>query len=231
MRESIARYIGSSRGLVLLLVANLPTRAGQAQAVPASDAPVAAHAVSLPADCLSRKGASQPIAELLETLQDHPTAGAYNTLGALFAQQGRDPCAVAAFEASLRLNDQSWEPHYNLAIALMRRGNRSRAAVELRSAIQQKPDSAYAHFALAALLQDEHKTDQAELEFQSALSGAPNFVPASLGLANLLLAQKKYAAAIQWLARALTLSPPSDQVESLKIALNTNYAQSPDLAK
>jgi len=231
MRESTTCLISASRVLVLLLVANLPTSAAQAQAGPTPEAPVAAHAVSLPADCLSRKGASQPIAELLETLQDHPTAGAYNTLGALFAQQGRDPCAVAAFEASLHLNDQSWEAHYNLAIALIRRGDRSRAAVELRSAIQQKPDSAYAHFALATLLQDEHKTDQAELEFQSALSGAPNFVPASLGLANLLLAQKKYAAAIQCLEKALTLSPPPDQVETLKIALSTSYAQSRDLAK
>src|SRR5216683_4601373 len=211
MREWITRHMRSSHLLILALIANLPAVAAtEAPASPAPETPLAAHASSLPADCLSRKGASQPIADLLETLQGHPTAGAYNTLGALFAQQGRDHCAVSAFETSLQLDDHSWEAHYNLAVALIRGGNRSRAIVELRAAIQQKPDSAYAHFALATLLQDGHKTDQAELEFESALSAAPNFVPASLGLANLLLAQRKYPAAIQCLEKALALSPPPD---------------------
>jgi tetratricopeptide (TPR) repeat protein len=231
MREFFLRHARASCLLVFLEAACLAVVAAQAPANSAARTALPALSPSLAADCSSRKGASQPVSELLETLHDHPTASAYNTLGALFAQQGRDHCAISAFEASLRLDEHNWEAHYNLAVALIRRGDRSRATAELHAAIEQKPDSAYTRFALATLLQDEHKTDQAELAFRSALSVAPNFVPASLGLANLLLAQKKYAAAGQCLERALTLSPSPEQAEDLKIALGTGYAQNREFAK
>ena len=185
-----------------------------------------ASSVGLPARCLSRDGKPQQIADLLEALQEHPTAGAYNTLGALFAQQGSDRCAIAAFEAAIRLDDRNWEAHYNLAVALIRSAKRARAADDLHRALQLKPDSANAHFALATLLAEEHKTDQAAKEFESVLSIAPDFVPASLSLADVLLAQKKYAAAEDCLEKAVALSPPPDQADALKIALSKSYAQS-----
>jgi len=61
-------------------------------------------------------------------------------------------CGVAAFEAALKLEDQNWEAHYNLALALLRKGDRPRATRELQTAIQQKPDSVRSHFALGTVL-------------------------------------------------------------------------------
>ena len=70
---------------------------------------------------------SEKIAALLESIHDHPTAGAYNTLGVLYAQADRVSCGIAAFEAALKLEDHNWEAHYNLALAVLRKGDRTRA--------------------------------------------------------------------------------------------------------
>ena len=48
-------------------------------------------------------------------------------------------CAVAAFELALKLDDRNWEVHYDLALALMTKGDRARAERELQTAIEQKP--------------------------------------------------------------------------------------------
>ena len=91
---------------------------------------------------------SEQILMLLETVRDHPTAGAYNTLGALFAAAGQVNCAIPAFQISLRLDAKNWEAHYNLGLAFLSSGDQARATTELRAAIREKPDSATSHFAL-----------------------------------------------------------------------------------
>ena len=113
----------------------------------------------LPRSCLAKQHPSEQVSALFETIRDHPTAGAYNTLGVLYAQADRVACAISAFEAALHLESQNWQAHYNLALALLRKGDPPRAESELRAALRQKPDSAAAHFALGTLLQDEQKLD------------------------------------------------------------------------
>src|ERR1700747_966769 len=110
---------------------------------------------SLPKTCLVQPHTSEKIKALLDTVHEHPTAGAYNTLGVLYAQDDRVPCAIAAFESALHLDSQSWEAQYNLALALLRKGDRPRATHELQIAIQQKPDSVSSHFALGSVFQDD----------------------------------------------------------------------------
>lgn len=110
---------------------------------------------SLPKQCLTPKSGSEQISMLLETVRDHPTAGAYNTLGALFAAAGQVSCAIPAFEISLRLDARNWEAHYNLALAFLSSGDQTRAATELGAAIREKPDSATSHFALGTLLYNQ----------------------------------------------------------------------------
>ena len=128
-----------------------------AQNSPPARGPTAGAAATLPKSCLVRAGASEKISALLESVQDRPTAGAYNTLGVLYAQAERLSCAVPAFEASLKLENQNWEAHYNLALALLSRGDRAGAERELRTTIQQKPDAVSSHFALGTLLESEKK--------------------------------------------------------------------------
>jgi tetratricopeptide (TPR) repeat protein len=166
----------------------------------------------------------------LETVQDHPTASAYNTLGALYAQADRISCAVPAFEAALKLENQNWEAHYNLALALLRKGDRARAARELQTAIQQKPDSVSSHFALGTLFEDENKLTEAEEQFRSVLHIDPHFASGVLKLSQVLMAEGKAQAAIACLEDAMEQVPP-DRAEPLQAALGIAYAENGEMER
>src|SRR5215813_7954838 len=133
----------------------------------------------IPKNCLAQAHHSDKIGEVQESIQDHPTAGAYNTLGALYAQEGQISCAISAFEASILVQDPNWEAHYNLGIALVQHGDQARAEHELRTAIQQKADSLTSRFALAGILEAQ-KPVEAEEQLRIILKQDPRFVPAIL---------------------------------------------------
>jgi tetratricopeptide (TPR) repeat protein len=180
--------------------------------------------LTLPQSCLVPARASDKILALLETVQDHPTAGAYNTLGVLYAQADRISCAIPSFEAALKLENQNWEAHYNLALALLRRGDRGRAARELETAIQQKPDSVSAHFALGTLFEEEKKLAEAEEQFRSVLHIDPHFASGALKLSQVLMIEGKTQAAIACLEDAVKQVPP-DHAEPVEAALGIAYAE------
>ncbi len=188
------------------------------------------HAGALPNSCVIRTGASEKISALLETVQDHPTAGAYNTLGALYAEANRVTCATAAFEISLKLENRNWEAHYNLALALLQKGDRSRAERELRTALQQKPDSVSSHFALGTLFERVGRLGQAEEEFRSALKIDPHFAAGALKLSQVLISEGKPEAAVACLEEAAKQAPP-DQTEPVLAALSLAYAENGDMER
>src|ERR1700674_1992095 len=172
----------------------------------------------LPKSCVEQNHPSEKIAVLLESIHDHPTAGAYNTLGVLYAQADRVSCGIAAFEASLKLEDQNWEARYNLALALLRKGDRARAMRELQTAIQQKPDSVSAHFALGSVFEDEKKWGNAEEQFRAALKIDPHFTQAAIRLSEVLITEGKPQASVACLEDAVKQEPP-DQTEPVPAAL------------
>jgi tetratricopeptide (TPR) repeat protein len=189
------------------------------------------HPARLPKSCLEQSHPSEKVAALLESLRDHPTAGAYNTLGVLYAEADRVSCAIAAFESALKLEDQNWEAHYNLALALLRKGNRARAIRELQIAIQQKPDSVNSHFALGSILEDQKKLGEAEEQFRSTLKIDPSFVPGAIKLSGVLIVEGKPQAAVACLENAIKQTLPADQAESLQAALGTAYAENGEMEK
>ena len=182
---------------------------------------------SLPRQCLQGRS-SEKIAALLESIHDHPTAGAYNTLGVLYAQADRVSCAIPAFETALKLENQNWEVHYNLALALLRKGDRTLAARKLQAAIQQKPDSVSAHFALGTLFESEKKLSEAEDELRSVLKLDPKFAPASFKLSEVLIAEGRPQSAVAVLLDATKQTPATDQAASLETALSAAYAEAGD---
>jgi len=217
------------RPIVLLTLAG--TIAVAAQGAALAQVGPAVRTNTLPKACLERTHTSEKIATLLETIQDHPTAGAYNTLGVLYAQKDRLACAIPAFEASFQLESQNWEAHYNLALALLRKGDRPRATRELRTAIQQKPDSVSSRFALGSVLEDEKKLGDAEELFRSTIKIDPRFAPGSIALSQVLIAEGKQHAAVACLEEALTQNPPADQAGSLRAALGLAYAENGEMEK
>jgi tetratricopeptide (TPR) repeat protein len=181
--------------------------------------------------CLMQSHSSEKISALLQSVHDHPTAGAYNTLGVLYAQEGRASCAITSLEASLKLENQNWEAHYNLAIALLSKGDRTKAMRELQTAIQQKPDSVSSHFALGSVLEEERRLGEAEEQFRSTLKIDPRFAPGTLKLSEVLIAEGKQHAAVDCLEEALRQNPAPDQTGSLKAALGLAYAENGEVEK
>lgn len=78
-------------------------------------------------------------AELEQTIKVHPSAGAYDALGAYFGQREKISCAISAFESAVHLDPNSWEAHFNLALALLQSNQPTRAVRELRIATRLQP--------------------------------------------------------------------------------------------
>jgi tetratricopeptide (TPR) repeat protein len=213
---------------VLMTLAGTLSVASQNSAL--AQAAASAHPSTLPTSCLDKGQSSEKITALLESIHDHPTAGAYNTLGVLYAQQDRVSCGIAAFEAALKLEDQSWEAHYNLALALLRKKDRARATRELQTSIQQKPDSVSAHFALGSVLEDEKKLGDAEEQFRAVLKIDPHFAAGAIKLSDVLLTEGKPQAAVACLEDAAKQAPP-DENEPVQSALAAAYAASGDMER
>src|ERR1700746_1060738 len=143
-------------------------------------------------------------AELEKVIATHPSAGVYDALGAYFGQRQQLPCAIAAFEAAVHQDPNSWEARFNLSLALLQRHDPARAARELRVATRIKPDDPRGHMRLGQELSELGKNDGAIEEFKVALKSDPQSVPALDGLARALIAQKRYSAAIAYLKDATT---------------------------
>jgi tetratricopeptide (TPR) repeat protein len=62
-------------------------------------------------------------AELERVLATQPSAGAYDALGAYFGQRQELACAIAAFEAAVHQDPNSWEARFNLSLALLQNMN------------------------------------------------------------------------------------------------------------
>ena len=54
-------------------------------------------------------------AELEKAIATQPSAGVYDALGAYFGQRQQLSCAIAAFEAAVHQDPNSWEARFNLS--------------------------------------------------------------------------------------------------------------------
>lgn len=59
-----------------------------------------------------------PPPPLTEAAASNPTAEVYNALGGLFAGSGHGECASDAFRKSIAMDDDYWEPRFNLGLLL-----------------------------------------------------------------------------------------------------------------
>ena len=108
-------------------------------------------------------------AELEKVIATHPSAGAYDALGAYFGQRQQLSCAIAAFEAAVHQDPNSWEARFNLSLALLQKHDPARAARELRVAVRIKPDDPLGHIALGEALGELGQNEAAIEEFKFAL--------------------------------------------------------------
>ena len=153
-------------------------------------------------------------ADLERTIATHPSAAVYDELGAYFGQQGQLSCAISAFRSALHLAPQSWEAHYDLAIALLQHDDAEQAQRELRAAAALKPGTPQIQLALGVALNQSNHFDAAIDAFETVLKVNPKSIPALDGLSKALIAEKRYSAAIYALKNA-----PPDEVLQLNLAI------------
>ena len=153
-------------------------------------------------------------ADLEHAIASHPSAPAYDALGAYFAGHHQLSCAIHAFESAVRLEPNSWEGHYDLGIALLNSHDLKRAARELKTASDLKPNTPKILLPLGVTLNDLNQQDAAIDAFRAVLAQDPQSVPALDGLTKALIAEKRYTAAIAELKNA-----PADEVLRLNLAI------------
>ena len=175
--------------------------------------------MSLPTACLEAGKESRDLSLVIESLQKHPSAGAYSTLGALFTQDEQLTCAIASFRQALQLEPTSWQTRYNLGLALLSRQEYKQAAEEFRTVTKQKPDFFGAHNDLGLALKNLGDLEAAAQEFEEALKIKPGFVGAASNLAQIYHEQKKYPAEIHYLRQSLASNPTEELVYPMRLAL------------
>ena len=153
-------------------------------------------------------------AELEHILTTHPTAAAFDALGAYFGQRHQLSCALNAFHSAVRLEPRSWEAHYDLALAELQHNHVEDALRELRTASSLNSGNAGVQLALGVASNQAGHPDEAEAAFRQVLKLQPDSVPALAGLSEALLAEKRYNAVIDALSTA-----PRDEVLRLNLAI------------
>src|SRR5437763_10859858 len=99
--------------------------------------------------------------ELEKVIATQPSAGVYDALGAYFGQRQQLSCAIAAFEAAVHQDPNSWEARFTLSLALLQKHETARAVRELRVAVRIKPNDRLGHIALGEALGELGQNDAA----------------------------------------------------------------------
>ena len=110
--------------------------------------------------------------------------------------------------------------HYQQGLEFLRQGKLEAAAIQLRTALQYKPDLLPARNALGSALLDLGCNGEAENEFRKVLQRDPDSFAGLDGLAQVLAADRRYTAAIAYWKKAISLRPDSpDLTRAMGIAL------------
>jgi tetratricopeptide (TPR) repeat protein len=156
---------------------------------------------------------------LQEEVAAHPSAAAYDQLGAYFGQRDNFSCAISAFQSSLKLEPRSAETHYYLALALLANNDAQHASEELRLALKLNPDFPQGHMNLGAALNRLNQMDAAIDEFYTALQQDSKSAITLDWLTKSLISEKRFPEAI-----ALLKNEPRTEV--LQMNLVSAYSKS-----
>jgi len=129
------------------------------------------------------------------------------TRGTELLEQRKLTEAIEKFEASLRLDPESEDTHYNLAFALAKLGRTEDAIREYKEALRILPDYAEAHNNLGNLFKNQGKLDEAIQHFNAALKIIPDHPSARNNLGVALAQQGKIHEATLHFAKAIELQP------------------------
>lgn len=142
-----------------------------------------------------------------QTIDQHPSAFAYDTLGRLMGKAGRDSrVVIEQFRKAIELRPVFAEAHNHLGLALIQIGGEEEAITEFREAIRLNPIYADAHANLGATLTSKND-DEAVSELERAVKLESDSVQAQYNLAMAYLPKYGVDKEIQQLQRVIALDP------------------------
>ncbi|HTQ38759.1 MAG TPA: tetratricopeptide repeat protein [Pirellulales bacterium] len=115
--------------------------------------------------------------------------------------------SIALYEATIKINPDSWLVHTNLSIDLNDAGQLPQALAHAQEALRLQPDYAEAHNALGLILAQLGKPAEAIDQYHQALNLKPNFAEAYCNLGAAYGMQGQLLQAIDYLERAVQLKP------------------------
>lgn len=168
--------------------------------------------------------------DLVAAVKAQPTAPTHIALGVWFAQRKDYSCAIASFETALRFNSNSWEAHYDLALALIATGRAQNAEEHLRAALPSAPDAAQVPFHLGQILSAQRRYSAAVPYLQQAVRTAPS-VTARLALGAALAGCSRLPEALTTLEELVAAHPESAEAQFTLANLYAKREQYPEAAE
>lgn len=150
--------------------------------------------------------------DLVEAVKAQPAAATHIALGVWFAQRKDYSCAIPSFETALRFNPNSWEAHYDLALALNATGRMENAEEHLRAALPSAPDTAQVPFHLGQILSAKRRYSAAVPYLQQAVRMTAS-VPARLALGAALAGSGRLPEALKALEELVSAHPESAEAQ------------------
>ena len=165
---------------------------------------------AIPKRCLEGRSPSSRESQLEDAIERRPTAAAFDSLGAAFAQEKQLGCAVAAFDAALRLDPQFSDAALNLAELSLSQSRYQAAIYYLRRASSMPPHGALLSRIEADLGVAYSKTgdhEDAVKAFRQAIAATPRNASLYFNLANVYAHQQDYGRAAEEYQKAVALDP------------------------
>jgi tetratricopeptide (TPR) repeat protein len=145
------------------------------------------------------------------------TAETPSNWGAAYLTAGNVDRTIAHSLEALELDPDLASAHYNLGLALHRKGDREQALTAFRQVARIRPDDAQARHNLATMLDESGRTAGAIVEYQAALALRPDLARTRYNLALALHAAGRFTEAQASLdaARDLGVNPDPAFVRAL----------------
>ncbi|MGD1020931.1 MAG: tetratricopeptide repeat protein [Verrucomicrobiia bacterium] len=150
-----------------------------------------------------------------DTLAKNPGCWlAHNNLGYVLSRAGRVSDAIGQYDQALRLDPESPEAQYGLALALEQAGRNDEAIAHFEQALRLKPDNAEAHANLGHVLSQEGRTSDAIGQYDQALRLDPDLPEAHYGLALALEQAGRTDEAVTHYEQAVRIKPENAEAHA-----------------
>ncbi len=149
--------------------------------------------------------AESQLSSVISLLPDDATA--YQTLGRLYARQGKFEQSLASLTKAIALNETFLPLRMDRADVFAALGNLDKAIAEYQYVLKSAPDFALGHARLASVYEKNNQVEKAKESYRSAIKLDPNLALAYNGLAWLNLDNRSERHnAIEWARKAVSLS-------------------------